>query len=51
MDRIIGYEPIDSGSNPDRGIILLTIVFNISLRHKIKNYIRAGVPSGEGGGL
>lgn len=46
MDRIIGYEPVDSGSNPD-GRIDISHCFG----DEISTYIRVGVPSGEGGGL
>ena len=46
MDRMIGYEPVDSGSNPDRGMDMLQ-----QFGCYISTYILAGVPSGEGGGL
>ena len=46
MDRITGYEPVDSGSNPDRRMDMLQ-----QFGCYISNYIWAGVPSGEGGGL
>ena len=46
MDRMTGYGPVDSGSNPDRGIDIL-----YQFDCKISTYIWAGVPSGEGGGL
>lgn len=46
MDGMTGYEPVDSGSNPDRRIDILH-----QFGCYISNYIWVGVPSGEGGGL